>query len=162
MNYEQIKETLVARGKEKSACADQYKRLLKASNIQEVLKVVADNFVWCCNHGVIEPELLTAIGNEELNKANIWFNQNANSGYLYAYGSATVRAYGSATVIASDSATVIASDSATVEASGSAYINSYSNVEHKVSDKAILRYYYTGRIVLGDGLKKENVTGGQP
>ena len=74
----------------------------------------------------------------------------SDSATVRASGSATVRAWGSATVRASGSAIVRAWDSATVEASGSAYINSYNSIEHKISDKTILRYFYENRVVLAD------------
>jgi hypothetical protein len=93
----------------------------------------------------------------------------SDSATVEAWGSATVRASDSATVRASDSATVEASDSATVEAWGSAtvrawgsatvrawgsaYINSYSTIEHKISERVILRYYHENRIVLGEDIK---------
>ena len=73
-----------------------------------------------------------------------------DSATVRACGSATVRAYDSATVKAYDSATVKAFGSATVEACGSAYICSYNDIEHKLSDKSILRYYYQNKVVLAD------------
>jgi hypothetical protein len=33
---------------------------------------------------------------------------------------------------------------------GSAYICSYNDIEHKLSDKSILRYYYQNKVVLAD------------
>jgi len=74
----------------------------------------------------------------------------SGSATVEAYDSATVEAYGSATVRAYGSATVEAYDSATVRAYGSAYICSYNLIEHKVDDKAILRYYYKNKIILAD------------
>ena len=73
-----------------------------------------------------------------------------------AWGSATVKAWDNATVEAWCSATVEARDSATVEAGGNAtvkawdnaYINSFNTTEHKLSNKAICRYYYENKIIL--------------
>jgi len=76
----------------------------------------------------------------------------SDSATVEAWGSATVRAWGSATVEASDSATVEAWDSATVEASGSVYIDSRNSIEHKISDKVILRYYNMNIIKFGENI----------
>ena len=97
----------------------------------------------------------------------------SDSASVEAYHSATVRAYHSATVRASDSATVEAYHSATVrayhsatveayhsatvEAYHSAYVNSFNTIEHKVSDNAILRYYYENRIVIANSETKIEV-----
>ena len=68
------------------------------------------------------------------------------SATVEAWGSATVEASGSATVKAWGSATVKASGSATVEAWGSATVCSFNTIEHRLSDKAICRYYYQNKI----------------
>jgi hypothetical protein len=68
----------------------------------------------------------------------IYHNVSVNTGYLYAYGSATVEAYGFATVKASGSATV--------EAYGSAYINCHSTIECVLLNKAIVRRWDTNTI----------------
>jgi len=78
----------------------------------------------------------------------------SGSSTIRAFGSSTVRASGSSTVEASGSSTVKAFDSSTVRAFDSSYINSYSRIECKISDKAILRYNDTIYTV-GGNLKCE-------
>ena len=65
-----------------------------------------------------------------------------------AWDNATVEAWCSATVEARDSATVEAGGNATVKAWDNAYINSFNTTEHKLSNKAICRYYYENKIIL--------------
>jgi len=214
MNFKDFKTEILSRAKTSNACNCEYSRAESSKNFAELIKVLTDNFAYACNNKIIDAELLEKIGSEICNKNNLFFNCDTNTGYLLAYGSATVRAYGSATVRAygsatveaygsatvraygsatvraygsatveaSDSATVEASGSATVEAYGSAtvraygsatvraygsatveasgsatvraygsaYICSYNSIEHKVNDKAILRYYYENKIILAD------------
>ena len=134
ISFKEIKEEILKRAKESNSCTGEYKRAYKSENISELLKVVTDNFNFCCNNKVIDIPLLDNIGADTCAESNLFFNTNANKGYLLvdsatveasgsatvrAWGSATVRAWGSATVRASGSATVRASGSATVEASGS-------------------------------------------
>ena len=69
-----------------------------------------------------------------------------------AWGNATVEASGNVTVEAWDNATVRASGNATVEAWGNVYINSYNSIEHKISDRAILRYNYQNKVVLAEDI----------
>jgi len=75
------------------------------------------------------------------------------SSTVRAFDSSTVRAFGSSTVRAFDSSTVRAFGSSTVRAFGSSYICSYNTIEHKVSDKAICRYYHESRVVMTSMLK---------
>ena len=78
----------------------------------------------------------------------------SDSATVSASDSATVSAWGSATVRASGSATVSAWGSATVRAWGSAYIDAKNdNIEHKISDRVILRYYYSNKIFFGGDIK---------
>ena len=70
------------------------------------------------------------------------------SATVKAWDNATVEAWGSATVEARDSATVEAGGNATVKAWDNAYINSFNTTEHKLSNKAICRYYYENKIIL--------------
>lgn len=77
------------------------------------------------------------------------------SATVKASGSATVEAWGSATVEAWGSANVKAFDSATVRAWGSAYIDSKNYLEHKVGERAILRYFYENKVVFGADINKQ-------
>ena len=163
MTYEDIKAEVLASAKDKAACADQYRRASKASTLAELAKVIADNFHWCCDSGLLTADTITRWG---LRDHGIYANEDVPSGcYGLATDSATVEAYGSATVEAYDSATVEAYDSATVRAYGSAtveaydsatvraydsaYVNNLSSIECKISDQAIVRS--NGRVLTAFG-----------
>jgi len=166
MNFKEFKTEILKRAKASGACSGEYSRAENANDFKDLIKVLTDNFNYACQNKTINIELLEKVGAKICNENDLFFNCDTSTGYLLASDSATVRASGSATVEASgsatvrafdsatvkafDSATVRAFDSATVRASNSAYICSYSTVEHKVSNKAILRYYYENKVVLSD------------
>jgi len=158
MNFKEFKTEILKRAKASGACSGEYSRAENANDFKDLIKVLTDNFNYACQNKTINIELLEKVGAKICNENDLFFNCDTSTGYLLASDSATVRASGSATVEAFDSATVEAfdsatvraSDSATVRASNSAYICSYSTVEHKVSNKAILRYYYENKVVLSD------------
>ncbi|WP_390450900.1 hypothetical protein, partial [Chryseobacterium sp. Alg-005] len=133
-NFKEIKEEILDRAKKAEACNGEYKRAHKAENYNELLKVVTDNFHFCCNNKIIDCELLSKIGTEICNENNLYSNVSVDKGFLLvdsatveASGSATVEASGSATVEAWDSATVRAWGSATVEAWGSATVRAWGS-----------------------------------
>lgn len=134
--FEKIKNEILSRAKIAKACSEEYG---KASNFAELLKVITDNFDFSCRYRIIDAELLSEIGKDICEENKLYCNVSVG---------------GNNFLLAWDSATVQASGSATVQASGSAYINSYSEtIEHEISDKAILRYYYSGMVVLAENLK---------
>ena len=122
MNFTEFKTEILARAKSVDACNYEYSRAYKSESFAELLKVITDNFSYCCNKKIIDTDLLNSVPAEELKIADIHINTSASSGWIYASGSATVRAYGSATVRAYDSATVEAYGSATVMAYDSATV----------------------------------------
>jgi len=142
MNFKEFKTEILKRAKASGACSGEYSRAENANDFKDLIKVLTDNFNYACQNKTINIELLEKVGAKICNENDLFFNCDTSTGYLLASGSATVKASGSATVRASDSATV--------EAFDSAYICSYSTIEHKVSDKAILRYYYENKVVLSD------------
>ena len=148
MNFTEFKTEFLLRAKSADACSDEYKRAYKSESFSELLKVITDNFSYCCKNKIIDADLLNSIPTDDLKAADIHVNTSASSGWIYAYDSATV--------MASGSATVRAYGSATVEASGSAYINSFNSRDHKISGNAILRYFCENRVVLAQGIKSFN------
>ncbi len=142
MNFKEFKTEILKRAKASGACSGEYSRAENANDFKDLIKVLTDNFNYACQNKTINIELLEKVGAKICNENDLFFNCDTSTGYLLASDSATVRASGSATVEAFGSATV--------RAFGSAYICSYSTIEHKVSDKAILRYYYENKVVLSD------------
>ena len=120
--FETFKSEIVKRCKEKSACEPEFKRILASENFEQIAKVLTDNFNWSCVNGVIDAELIEPL-NDILLSFNLCANTNVSgSTYCIASGSATVKAWGSATVC------------------------SFNTIEHRLSDKAICRYYYQNKI----------------
>ena len=143
--FDALKAEILKRAKEKQACKGEYSRALKSNTYQELLQVVKDNFFWATNNKVINEEIITEY-KKQFNDNDIWCDESASTGFLLAYGSATVMAYGSATVEAYGSAMVRATDSATVRACDSSYCISYSTIECKLSKNAIHRVVSTNTI----------------
>jgi len=153
-NFEKIKEKIIKSAKENGACKPEFRRALESSTLKELCNVLKDNFNWGCSNNVITPDLINEF-KDEFASCDIFINQDVSSGFLLAWGSATVEAWGSATVEAYGSATVEAWGSATVEAYGSATVEAYdsatvkawgsatvfcrSTIECKISDKVIIR-----------------------
>ena len=172
MNYKEFKSEILTRARSASACEAQYKRAYEAKDFAALFAVIKDNFVYCCNNGIIDAPLLEQV-REDADKCDVWLNVNASSGFLLAtdsatvkatgsatvkaYDSATVKAYASATVKTYDSATVEAYDSATVEAYGSAYINVRSDMECKISDNAIMRYRDTNEVITTSSMQHRTI-----
>ena len=144
IEFVKFKSEILKRAKESNAWSGEYKKTYTTESFSDLFKAISDNFYWCCKNKVIDCKLLTDLGLDICHENNFWVNESSGNGFLIV-DSATVRASGSATVRASDSATV--------RASGSAYINSYSSIEHKISDRAILRYYYDNKIIFGENIK---------
>ena len=154
MNYKEFKSEILTRARSASACEAQYKRAYEAKDFAALFAVIKDNFVYCCNNGIIDAPLLEQV-REDADKCDVWLNVNASSGFLLAYGSATVKATGSATVKATDSATVKAYDSATVEAYGSATVKAYDSATVKAYDSATVKTYDSATVEAYDSATVE-------
>ena len=140
MNYKEFKSEILTRARSASACEAQYKRAYEAKDFAALFAVIKDNFVYCCNNGIIDAPLLEQV-REDADKCDVWLNVNASSGFLLAYDSATVKATGSATVKATGSATVKAYDSATVKAYDSATVKTYDSATVEAYDSATVEAY---------------------
>ena len=159
-SFNDFKNEIVRRCRKNLACKTEFKRVLVSKNFEQIVKVLTDNFYWSCTHNVLDGEFIEPL-NDVLQPYGLCANQNVKVGFciasgsstVEAFGSSTVRAFGSSTVRAFDSSTVRAFGSSTVRAFGSSYICSYNTIEHKVSDKAICRYYHESRVVMTSMLK---------
>ena len=136
IEFVKFKSEILKRAKESNAWSGEYKKTYTTESFSDLFKAISDNFYWCCKNKVIDCKLLTDLGLDICHENNFWVNESSGNGFLIV-----------------DSATVEAWDSATVEAWDSAYINSYSSIEHKISDRAILRYYYDNKIIFGENIK---------
>ncbi len=163
--FDEIKQEILRRAKEAQACKGEYGRAYSAGDsagdMAELMRVVKDNFAWCCNNKVLTADLFERY-NEELAAHDIFCNVNVESGYLLACGSSKVTAcgsskvtawdssevtaYDSSKVTAWDSSKVTAWDSSEVTAYGGSYVVSRGVMECKLSGKAINRVVSTGEI----------------
>ncbi len=127
-SFEALKEEILKRAKEASACKPEYGKAYASENYEQLMEVLRNNFQWACANGVLDAEIIKEY-QEEFAEGKIFLNVDVTEGFLLAWGNATVEA--------SDNATVEASDNATVEAWGNAYITSYTTIECKLSEHAI-------------------------
>jgi hypothetical protein len=150
------------RAKEAGACTDGYRQGLNAESKGDLLKAVADNFIWVFDHRIVDAEFLEEnFTPEELAEHGIYTRGQhraekltfvCGSATVEAYNSATVEAYNSATVKAYNSATVEACDSATVEAYGNSYVENCTRKEIlPQSDYAIVKDYWAHKVYLKKG-----------
>ena len=126
LRFLELKQELLNRAHKANACKEQYSRACGAQTLEELMDVVKDNFIWAVNNGVLDGEFIDK-WSVEFNDSEIWHNQSVSSGYLIAYGNATVEATGNATVRATGNATVRATGNATVEATGNATVEATDN-----------------------------------
>ena len=128
--FNQFKEEILKRAKQADACKPEYARAYKSETFAELIQVIKDNFNFAVSGKVIEPNIIEEY-KDEFNTNDVWCNVERSSGFVLAYGNATVEAY--------DNATVEAYGNATVEAYDNAYVSSFYVVECKLSDNAIHR-----------------------
>ena len=119
--FKELKEELLNRAKNASACQKGYRMGLDAQSKADLLKAITANWFWVLRDSkIIDARYLEEnFTEEELTEAGIYTRKRHEvKTVAFACGSATVKACGSATVKAYDSATVEAYGSATVEAYG--------------------------------------------
>ena len=146
--FSELKEEILRRAKEASACREQYGRAYKAESMSELCAVLKDNFWWAIHNSVLDIPLLEKY-RDGFAQHDIFVNVSVERGFLLC-GNATVKAWGNATVEACDNATV--------EAWGNAYVSSYVIVECKLSGNAIYRIRRDNIIrFASDSLKFEKI-----
>ena len=83
--FNEIKQEILRRAKEAKACTEQHKRAYSAETMQELAKVIKDNFNWVCQNKVIDVELI-GIYQEEFAEVEIYANKSIDSGYVLING----------------------------------------------------------------------------
>ena len=145
--FEELKEELLNRAKNTSACQKGYRMGLDAQSKSDLLKAITANWFWVLRDSKIIDVIYLEenFTEEELTEAGIYTQKRHKiKTVAFACGSATVEAYDSATVKACDSATVEAYDSATVKACGyatvkacdSATVEAYGSATVEACDSA--------------------------
>ena len=133
--FQIFKDEIIKRAKGQNACIEQFKRAVAAKDFPELFTVIKDNFNWSVNQKIIDVDLLMTV-RDEARKSDLWVNETTKSGYLLAWGNATVGAEGNATVRAGDNATVRAWGNATVEACDNATVEAEDNATVRAGDNA--------------------------
>ena len=119
-DFEAIKAEILNRAKAAKACTGQYSRAYKSETLQELCRVIKDNFRWCFNNKVITSNLLMQY-REDFAQNDIFINISVRSGFLLC-------------------------DNATVEACDNAYCTSHRIIECKLSSNAIYRVKSTNTV----------------
>ena len=144
--FEEIKEELLQRAKERNACQTGYKMGLEAQSKQDLLKVITENWLWVLGTAkIVDARYLEEnFTEEELTEASIYTQKcHVVRTASFACGSATVKAY--------DSATVKAYGSATVEAYNNSYVEDCIGNIRPQSDYAIVKDYFNHKIYIKKG-----------
>jgi len=140
MTFQEFKSKIIDRCKVNDACEPEFKKVLQSENFASLFSILKNNFHWSCENKILDTEILQQVI-EVANENDVWVNVSVKSGFLLAYGNATVEAYGNATVEAYGNATVEASDNATVRAYDNATVQAYDNATVQASDNATVQAY---------------------
>jgi len=152
--FEELKEELLTRAKNASACQSGYAMGLRSNTKAGLLKAITENWFWVLVEAkIVDAEYLEDnFTEEELSQAGIYTkNTHKVRTASFACGSATVEAYGSATVKACGSATVEAYDGATVKACGSATVEAYDGATVEAYGSATVEAYGSATVKAYDG-----------
>lgn len=126
--FTKIKEEILKRAGNAEMREGEYERVYNSKDFKELLKVVTDNFYFCCNNNVIDAPLLEKIGSEILRESNLYLNCDVHEGYAIIDSNTTFRAWGDAAVVVRGDSRVVAWGNVTVEASENATIDARDNV----------------------------------
>ena len=160
--FEELKEELLTRAKNASACQSGYAMGLRSNTKAGLLKAITENWFWVLVEAkIVDAEYLEDnFTEEELSQAGIYTKNThkvrtasfaCGSATVEACGSATVKACGSATVKACGSATVEAYDGATVKAYENSYVEDCTGNIRPESDYAIVKDYRNHKIYIKKG-----------
>ena len=126
-NFEELKEKILTAAKAERACNEEYKKAYSSENMSDLCDVIKRNFNWCCDHGVLTPELIENY-KSYFSENGIYHNENVRNAYLLASGSSTVESYDSSMVEAFDNSKVISFDNSTVRAFASSNVKTFSTI----------------------------------
>ena len=100
MEFKEFKTEILRRAHETSACQQEYKRAYAAETLEDLIRVIKDNFTWCANHQVIDGPLLESVGNEVLNPFGLFVNCNVpEGGHLLLTGNSSAECYGNSSAV---------------------------------------------------------------
>ena len=161
--FTEIKEEILCRAKKANACVEQYKRALESQTLQELAQVIKDNFTWCCRNKVLDVEIIEKY-KSEFSAVEIYANESISSGYVVIDGKVE-QLSGNALAYMWDNATVAEmwGNATVAEMWGNAtvtkmcdnsYISTYSYIECKINDNAIMRVRSENKIYTNTTVEK--------
>lgn len=131
VDYRRVKSALLSFGKSHFACVSEYRRLLRASSLDEVFVVVKDNFWWCSLHADFVDLILRF--RSQFAAHQLWVNQDvqlhSGEGCLLVTAG-TIKAKS------------LASSVLNIRVQGSATVN----VESSIASTVIVRCYDTSHL----------------
>ena len=78
-----LKGEILKRAKNERACIDEYKKAYLSDNASGLIKIIKDNFYWCCENQIIDADLIEK--HKKIFGANeIWLNRSISSGFVIA------------------------------------------------------------------------------
>ena len=163
--FNQFKSEILKRAKEVSACITQYQRAYKSENFDQLFQIIKDNFFYCCNNKIIDPDLIESV-KEEAKKCGVYHNESATNAYILGssnctirgYGNCTIEGYGNCTIRGFDNCTIKGFDNCTILGYDNSYLNVRSDMECKINDHAIMRYRDTNEVVvIGSNIKVKTI-----
>ena len=179
--FNQFKSEILKRAKEVNACITQYQRAYKSENFDQLFQVIKDNFFYCCNTKIIDPDLIESV-KEEAKECGIYHNESATNAYILGsdnctilgsdnctilgsgnciikgYGNCTIKGYDNCTIEGSGNCIIKGYDNCTIEGYDNSYLNVRSDMECKINDHAIMRYRDTDEVVIiGSNIKVKTI-----
>ena len=162
-HFKEIREEILRRAKAKGACVAEYIKALEATTLQELAKIVKDNFVWACDNKIIDVEFID-LYKADFREVEIYANESISSGYVvidgeveklsgnavaYMLGNSTVtEMWGNSTV------TKMWGNSTVTEMWENSYISTYNYIECKISENAIMRVRNENKIYTNTTVEK--------
>ena len=151
MNFDELKQKVLKRAKEKGACSGGYKAALKSKTASALLEVIKENIGWVVSINMMTPDEIREWFGEKLCTAHdIYFSGNHilmdrqsihfGSSTSEHYGSSTSKHYGSSTSKHYESSTSEHYESSTSKHYGSSTSYVSNDVaSHKLFDSSVIR-----------------------
>ena len=100
--FENFKAFITEKGKQAKACKEEYTRVLKSENYQELLQVIKDNYNWCFNNSIFtKEELIKLVPNEILLENGFYYDYTGvidGDKTVFLYDSTIQNVRGNATI----------------------------------------------------------------
>ena len=136
--FNQFKSEILKRAKEVSACITQYQRAYKSENFDQLFQIIKDNFFYCCNNKIIDPDLIESV-KEEAKKCGVYHNESATNAYILGSGNCTIEGYDNCTIEGYDNCTIRGFGNCTIRGYGNCTIEGYGNCTIRGFDNCTIK-----------------------